>query len=58
MNNCVKKQRIVVCSDDKNGLSRLDATQLLGHEGKVVLEYGTEEYMLRITRNGKLIMTK
>jgi hemin uptake protein HemP len=58
MNNCISKQRIVVCTDNKNGLSRLDAKQLLGQEGRIVLEHGTEEYILRITRNGKLIMTK
>ena len=58
MNNCLSTQRVVVCTDDKNGLSRLDATQLLGQEGRIILEYGTKEYTLRITRNGKLIMTK
>ena len=58
MNNCISKRHIVMCTDDKNGLSRLNAKQLLGQEGKIILEYGTEEYMVRITRNGKLIMTK
>ena len=36
----------------------LDAAQLFGGARELSLMYGNEEYRLRITRNGKLILTK
>jgi hemin uptake protein HemP len=37
---------------------RLDVAQLLQGRRTAILEYGGQDYMLRITVNGKLILTK
>jgi hemin uptake protein HemP len=37
---------------------RLDSAQLLGGRKQVAISHGGELYSLRLTRNGKLILTK
>ena len=36
----------------------VDSRELLGTEGKVVIEHDSMKYELRLTRQGKLILTK
>lgn len=33
------------------------STELLGREGELIIEHGGREYRLRLTSNGKLILT-
>ena len=40
------------------GKPRLKAAALFGGTREVIIEHGTEEYRLQITRHGKLILTK
>ena len=37
---------------------RLKVSELLGGEREAILEHGGQDYRLRITANGKLILTK
>ncbi len=37
---------------------RIDSETLLGQEGRVVIEHGEQQYLLRQTQAGKLILTK
>ncbi|HEY8036901.1 MAG TPA: hemin uptake protein HemP [Methylobacter sp.] len=37
---------------------RLQSSELFGTEREVVIEHAGEEYRLRLTRQGKLILTK
>jgi hemin uptake protein HemP len=37
---------------------RLKVSELLAGEREVILEHGGQDYRLRITANGKLILTK
>ena len=37
---------------------RLQASELLSGHREVILEHGGQEYRLRLTSNGKLILTK
>lgn len=37
---------------------RLHSTELLGTAREVIIEHSGEEYRLRLTRQGKLILTK
>ena len=39
-------------------LGRVDSSTLFGERGVLVIEHRGEAYYLRITRNGKLILTK
>jgi hemin uptake protein HemP len=39
-------------------LRRLKVSDLLGKEREVILEHGGQDYRLRVTANGKLILTK
>ena len=39
-------------------LRRLKVSELLGGEREAILEHGGQDYRLRITANGKLILTK
>jgi hemin uptake protein HemP len=41
-----------------NGISRVSSTQLLDASGRLIIEHNGQDYMLRITRSGKLILTK
>lgn len=36
----------------------VDSRQLLGSDGKVVIEHESMQYELRLTRQGKLLLTK
>lgn len=36
----------------------IDSKELLGSEGKVVIEHESMRYELRLTRQGKLLLTK
>lgn len=38
--------------------NRISATELLGSAGQLVIVHNGEEYRLRITSNGKLLLTK
>jgi hemin uptake protein HemP len=38
--------------------SRVDIHELVGPNRRVTISHGGEDYVLRITRNGKLILTK
>lgn len=37
---------------------RVDSQTLLGQEGRVIIEHGEQQYLLRQTLAGKLILTK
>ncbi|KAF1367786.1 hemin uptake protein HemP [Yokenella regensburgei] len=37
---------------------RVSSATLLGQEGRVIIEHGGQEYLLRQTNAGKLILTK
>jgi hemin uptake protein HemP len=37
--------------------ARVRSDDLLGRHGELVIEHGGKEYRLRVTRNGKLILT-
>ena len=42
----------------KDGRARLDSHYLLGDRQEVIITHGGDEYRLRQTRQGKLILTK
>lgn len=42
---------------DPDPLRRVSSTELLGPRGEVVIEHRGREYRLRVTQNGKLILT-
>ncbi len=37
---------------------RIDSKTLLGDENELIISHGQDEYRLRLTRQGKLILTK
>ncbi|MFV0263184.1 MAG: hemin uptake protein HemP [Kluyvera sp.] len=37
---------------------RIDSQTLLGQEGRLIIEHGDQQYLLRQTQAGKLILTK
>lgn len=37
---------------------RIDSQTLLGQEGRLIIEHGEQQYLLRQTQAGKLILTK
>lgn len=37
---------------------RIESQELLGEEGKLIIEHAGQEYLLRRTRQDKLILTK
>ncbi|MEW6647601.1 MAG: hemin uptake protein HemP [Pseudomonadota bacterium] len=41
-----------------DGRRRLDSIALLGCGNELIIAHGGEEYRLRLTRQGKLILTK
>lgn len=41
---------------DKDG--RISSADLLSNLGRLIIEHNGEEYVLRLTRSGKLILTK
>lgn len=40
------------------GKRKIDSRQLFANRNEVIIEHLGQEYRLRITRNGKLILTK
>jgi len=38
--------------------TRMTSSDILNHDGKLIIVHNGEEYILRITRSGKLILTK
>lgn len=40
------------------GRRKLDSTVLLGLDNELIIAHGPDEYRLRLTRQGKLILTK
>jgi hemin uptake protein HemP len=58
MANSYIKQRIISLQPGLAGASRISSTQLLATEGKLLIDHRGEEYLLRVTRNGRLILTK
>lgn len=38
--------------------SRISSSDILNTHGRLIIEHNDEEYILRITRSGKLILTK
>lgn len=48
-----------ITEDEKQALPRrLSSSELFGNEKQVLIQHGVAEYLLRITRQGKLILTK
>ncbi|MBA2491126.1 MAG: hemin uptake protein HemP [Gammaproteobacteria bacterium] len=43
---------------DATSRGRVDVLELVGNHGRVTISHAGEDYILRITRNGKLILTK
>jgi hemin uptake protein HemP len=42
----------------QTGLRKIATSELLGKEREIILEHEGAEYRLRITSNGRLILTK
>lgn len=51
-------QRCVVITRTPAEQARVNSNDLLGEAGKLTIEHMQQEYTLRITRTGKLILTK
>ncbi|OQW78653.1 MAG: hemin transporter HemP [Proteobacteria bacterium ST_bin11] len=45
-------------SETPQGRQRFDSRLLFGTQNEIVIEHKGDEYRLRITSNGKLILTK
>jgi hemin uptake protein HemP len=47
------------CTSDaeRRPLRRLRSTELFGRDNRLIIEHAGREYQLRITSNGKLILT-
>lgn len=52
------KQRVIVVAQQEGATARVEADRLLGTDNKLVIAHGSNHYLLRLTRNGKLILTK
>ena len=52
------RQRVIVVAQKQGALARVEADRLLGADKMVLIAHGGEHYLLRLTRNGKLILTK
>ena len=39
-------------------LRRIESRELLGPNGQIIIDHAGEDYRLRITSNGKLLLTK
>jgi len=44
--------------NDSSLAPRIISSDILSHDGKLIIDHNGEEYILRITRSGKLILTK
>ena len=40
------------------GVPRIESSQLLGQTGQLIIDHAGQDYRLRITSNGKLLLTK
>ena len=60
MSSAEIKAQTEVCGDPTpaSSLPRVDAKSLFGDSRELVIVHQEEEYRLRITRKGKLILTK
>lgn len=45
-------------SGENGGRPRLNSKQLFAEQNEIIIEHQGDEYRLRITSNGKLILTK
>ena len=45
-------------SDEKISLNKFDALELIGESNRAVISLGSQEYILRLTKQHKLILTK
>ena len=45
-------------SDEKKSLNKFDALDLIGDSNRAVISLGSQEYILRLTKQHKLILTK
>ncbi len=50
--------RCIVISTKEGEMERILSQQLFGNSAKLAIEHNDQQYYLRITRNGKLILTK
>ena len=57
-NNTCSYQRIVTVRKEEQGDQRILSKELLAGINKLIIEHAGEEYSLRITKAGKLILTK
>ncbi len=50
----------LICSHNKNEKlpSRISSLDIFQENERIIIEHNGEEYILRITRSGKLILTK
>jgi hemin uptake protein HemP len=58
MNSTDTMARPPQAAQDQQGMEIIPADRLLGAARAVVIEHRGERYELRLTRNGKLILTK
>jgi hemin uptake protein HemP len=40
------------------GVPRIESSELLGQTGQLIIDHAGQDYRLRITSNGKLLLTK
>ena len=50
--------RFVIVTAETANRERVDSRSLLGPQGKLIIAHDDEDYQLRITKAGKLILTK
>ena len=43
---------------DKSGVKKINALDLIGSSNTAIISLGSQEYILRLTRHNKLILTK
>lgn len=53
-----KQQKTASLNTHANPTRRLSSSEIFGDDKQVLIEHGLAEYLLRITRQGKLILTK
>lgn len=51
------QDRSTLTADHRDPTPRIKSGALLGAAGELVIEHGGRDYKLRITQNGKLILT-
>ena len=55
---CIRVDPCLPATKPDRRARRVRASELLGPEGRVLIEHAGETYELRVTRNDKLILTK